>query len=445
MHSFLNLAKPKMNHHRHAPKGKGLLSCLVIPLLGFAIAGGAQTPGGAVVTGNYRDLFAEVGHAPPEIKQKIDSAFEQLFHGDAASQAVYFPAGANANGPLAYIFDVASHDVRSEGVSYGMMIAVQLDRKAEFDALWNWANAYMYHGATNHPAFGYFSWSVQTNGEPNDEMPAPDGEEYFVTSLFFASGRWGDGNGIYNYQAEAERLLSNLKHRRQITGKTVRGTRTAVALFDADQKMVRFTADVENDNYTDPSYQLPAFYELWSQWGPAPDRAFWHDAALASRNFFQRATYPATGLAPDYANFDGQPRASPQHPGSADFRFDAWRVAMNWSVDWSWWQADTREQELSDTLLAFFDRNFPQYGNQFTLDGWRLSRDHSPGLIAMNSVAALAATRPNANKYVEELWKTPVPSGKYRYYDGLLYMMGLLHCGGEFRVWPPHPRVAAQP
>ena len=28
-------------------------------------------------------------------------------------------------------------DVRSEGMSYGMMITVQLDKKAEFDALWN--------------------------------------------------------------------------------------------------------------------------------------------------------------------------------------------------------------------------------------------------------------------------------------------------------------------
>ena len=81
--------------------------------------------------------------------------------------------------------DVANRDVRTEGMSYGMMIAVQLDKKAEFDALWNWAKTFMYHAATNHPASGYFSWSMQTNGTPNDEMPAPDGEEYFATALVF--------------------------------------------------------------------------------------------------------------------------------------------------------------------------------------------------------------------------------------------------------------------
>ena len=51
-----------------------------------------------------------------------------------------------------------NRDVRSEGMSYGMMIAVQLDRKAEFDALWNWAKTYMYQSA-DHPAYGFFSWS----------------------------------------------------------------------------------------------------------------------------------------------------------------------------------------------------------------------------------------------------------------------------------------------
>jgi oligosaccharide reducing-end xylanase len=396
-------------------------------------------------SGNFRNLFAEAGHAPAEAKQKIAAAFGQLFHGDPANQAVYFAAGGNSNGPLAYIFDVANQDVRSEGMSYGMMISVQLDKRSEFDALWNWAETFMYHAATNHPAAGYFSWSMQTNGVPNDEMPAPDGEEYFVMALYFASGRWGDGAGIYNYKAEADRLLSCLKNRAQISGKTIHGRQTGRALFDPVQKMVRFTADVASDSHTDPSYHLPAFYELWSRWGPSEDRAFWHEAALASRDFFQRAAHLVTGLSPDYADFDGKPWASPRKRGVADFRFDAWRVAMNWSMDWSWWQADVRERELSDRLLTFFSKDFRKYGNQFTLDGRQLADDHSPGLTAMNAVAALAATQPLANKFVEELWNTPIPYGKYRYYDGLLYMLGMLHCSGEFRIWPPHQPAAHQP
>ncbi len=63
--------------------------------------------------------------------------------------------------------------------------------------------------------------------------------------------------------------------------------------------------------------------------------------------------------------------------------------------------------------------------------------NHSTGLVATNAVASLAATDPSAKEFVEALWDTPVPSGQYRYYDGMLYLMGLLHCSGEFRIWTP--------
>ena len=97
---------------------------------------------GAYKTGVYRDLFAEAGHSPAETKAKIEKAFQQLFHGDAMAERVYFEAGSNENGPLGYMTDWANNDARTEGMSYGMMIAVQMDKKHEFDALWNWSNTY---------------------------------------------------------------------------------------------------------------------------------------------------------------------------------------------------------------------------------------------------------------------------------------------------------------
>ena len=240
-----------------------------------------------------------------------------------------------------------------------------------------------------------FHGRLKTDGVPNDEMPAPDGEEYFVMSLYFAANRWGSGEGIYNYKAEADRLLSDMKNRGMITGPTIKGTMTAGGLFDAEHKMVRFTPDIVNIDHTDPSYHLPAFYELWARWGPEADRAFWAQAASASREFFQKATNPVTGLAPEYANFDGTPWACPWNSNSANFQFDSWRTAMNWSVDWAWWGKDVRERQLSDRLQAFFEsKGMTTYGNQFTLDGNQFGADHSAGLVAMNAVAGLAAANP---------------------------------------------------
>jgi len=422
----------------------GLASVLMIVLLSAAcgdITRPMKNPSegtGAFATGKYRNLFVEVGHSPREVTAKIDRAFEQLFHGDSNTQTVYFPAGKNTNGPLAYIFDIHNKDVRSEGMSYGMMVAVQLDNKAEFDAIWNWARTYMYHDDPKHPGYGYFSWSVKIDGKPNDEMPAPDGEEYFAMALYFATGRWGNGTGIYNYKAQADQLLTLMRHRKLITGPTVIGPRTAGDLFEPKHNMVRFTPDVDNREHTDPSYHLPAFYELWALWGPEADRPFWAEAAVVSRDFFQQVTHPATGLAPDYANFDATPWASPWNQQSANFQVDAWRTAMNWSMDWNWWAKDTREHQLSDRLQAFFEsQGMSDYKSHFKLDGTLVGGSHSAGLVAMNAVAGLAATHPRSGQFIEALWNSRIPSGQYRYYDGMLYMLGMLHCGGQFRIWPP--------
>ena len=55
---------------------------------------------GAYKTGKYRDLFAEQGHPANETKDRLEKAFQQLFHGDAGSERVYFEAGKNENGTL---------------------------------------------------------------------------------------------------------------------------------------------------------------------------------------------------------------------------------------------------------------------------------------------------------------------------------------------------------
>jgi oligosaccharide reducing-end xylanase len=102
---------------------------------------------------------------------------------------------------------------------------------------------------------------------------------------------------------------------------------------------------------------------------------------------------------------------------------------------------------LSDRIQAFFEsKGMATYGNQFTLDGNQLGADHSTGLVAMNAVASLAATQRRSRAFVEALWNTSIPSGQYRYYDGMLYLMGLLHCSGEFRIWsPPQEQGGSSP
>ena len=452
----------------------------------------ARIPGdgdGAYKTGHYRDLFAEAGHTPSESSAKIEKAFQQLFHGDGQYERLYFETGANANGPLAYITDWANNDARTEGMSYGMMIAVQLDKKREFDALWNWANTYMLVTDPKNPTVGYFAWSMATDNSPRSTGPAPDGEEYFVMSLYFAAHRWGNGKGIYDYQAQADKILRGMRHHPVLSGTTpfrihpgdspflppthpwpspnndarmremaARGItsptpspaqlerllapRTVVAgpMVEEAHTMIRFVpeGDSSSEGFTDASYHLPAFYELWARWGPAEDREFWAKAADVSRQFFFTVTGPETGLTPERSNFDMSPMLD-RNGSPASFGYDSWRSVSNWSVDYSWWHKDSRETILSDHIQKFLlSQGIDRFVDRYTLDGKPLSERHSAGMLSTTAVGGFAATPgPSEKAFVDALWNIPIPNGEQRYYDGMLYLMSLMHCSGNFRIWGP--------
>jgi len=382
------------------------------------LAGPMPAPVISFKTGIYRNLFQEyLGKSDAEVQAKLEAAWQQLFYGDNDSQRVYYPVGVE----MAYIEDIGNGDVRTEGMSYGMMIAVQLKKKPEFDRLWKWAKTYMYQ--TGGPYKGYFAWHCSTDGNQIDANPASDGEEWFVTALFLASDHWGNGQGIYNYRQQAQAILDTM------LTKTTEHNGTATDMFDSQAKEVVFVPAGRNATFSDPSYQLPAYYELWARWADK-DNQFWTDSANASRLFFLKAADPHTGLMPDYANFDGTPATTDDHK---DFRFDAWRTLSNVAVDYAWFGADPWQVEQSDRVLKFLvSQGMDSYPNQYSLTGAPLSGDHSTGLVAMAAVAALAATPEIGKPFVQALWDVKIPSGTWRYYDGMLYMLGLLHVSGKF-------------
>ena len=146
----------------------------------------------------YRNLFKEAGYSQIEIDKKLTKAYYDVFEGP---NRVYFEEGDS----LGYVSDVKNNDARTEGMSYGMMIAVQLNKKEVFDRLWRWSVKYMQH--QNGPREGYFAWSVNPLTKKQNSLgSASDGELYYITSLLFASNKWGNATGI-DYYKEARRIL----------------------------------------------------------------------------------------------------------------------------------------------------------------------------------------------------------------------------------------------
>jgi endo-1,4-beta-D-glucanase Y len=160
------------------------------------------------------------------------------------------------------VLDVGNDDVRSEGMSYGMMISVQMGRKAQFDALWNWAWTHMRYRAG--PRQSYFRWQCKPEGCAGfgkDAVPASDGEAYMATALLMAAARWGHGKGVYDYDAQAQELLTAMLHKETMNGGIQEGARS---MFSPRHGQVVFVPVGDAAEFSDPSYHLPAFYELWA-------------------------------------------------------------------------------------------------------------------------------------------------------------------------------------
>ena len=377
---------------------------------------------GAFATGVYPNLFSEwLGMPEADIQSKLEAAWQHFFYGDDATERVYYPEG-----DMACLMDIANDDARSEGMSYGMMIAVQLDRQAEFDRLWKWTKANMFH--QEGELAGYFAWHCRRDGTRISEGPAPDGEEWFAMALFFAAHRWGSREGIFNYKAEANAILEVMLH------KSDEGRENVISMFDRDSRQVRFVPSRAWAGVTDPSYHLPAFYELWGRWADR-DGDFWLKAAATSRKLFQQAAHPETGLMPDYSYFDGTPKVAKGHE---DFRYDAWRTLGNVALDHAWFASDPWQIKQSNRVLSFLQSFQDDPAAVFTVDGRPIIRSAAHGLMAMAAAAGLAADRELAEPHVRRLWEAPFPSGHSRYYDGMLTLLALLQVSGHYRIYRPH-------
>lgn len=382
--------------------------------------------------GHVNGFKVILGKSEAEVQAKVDAMWNTYFvngtPGRDGSKLFYLDPSSSERG---YIHTVDTDDVRSEGMSYGMMIAVQLDKKEVFDQLWGWSVEYMRHKSGARK--GYFAWQCSKNGSVIDRNSASDGEEYFLTALIFASKRWGD-QGKYNYKQEALYLLDTMVEKDALMQDSVTN------LFNTQHKMVTFVPYAGAAGFSDPSYHLPHFYEVWAEFDPKPERAqFWRDAAQVSREYVHKAAHSQTGLVPDYAHWDGRP--ADENGNHKHFRFDAWRVIMNVAGEHIWDGKDPKAVAFVDRMIRFFDsekkKNNGGYFNRYELSGTpRPGSDlFSNGLIATNGFGAMISTEPSAKAFVQDFWDLPVPSGQWRYYNGMLYALALLYASGQLKAY----------
>ena len=385
-------------------------------------AGGLQGTGGLrPLTGpdTYPNVFKDVlGKTDLEISNKIGKTFEQLFHGDPASEAVYY----EQDDGTAYIRDTLHDDVRTEGIGHGMIITVQLDKRDEFDRLWRYADGTL--KVTTGPNAGYFRSRCQTLTAVEDCLD-PYGLQQMLMALVFAHGRWGSDTGGVDYESAALELFDLIRNKEQMNGGIVEGVTDT---FDAETKLVFDFPNTSTASYTRPALEMPAFYELWAQ---ATGDSFYAEAAAAARSFWKRAEHPETGLLPWRAYFDGKPLED-----WATFEPEGYRASYNIALDRIWFGSDAWHVEHSDRMIAFFDGiGINVYGRVYTLDGTEVQSDREPSLVAANGPVAMLATHLARPAFIEAVWNLPIPTYDPRYYNGTLQLLALITMAGQYRVY----------
>ena len=371
----------------------------------------------------YPNFFERIGKTDQEVASRLARDFDTIFTGD---ERIYHETTVDGE-DFGYLVDTGNHDVRSEGQSYGLMIAVQMNRQDMFDRIWRWTKRYMLIREGDNK--GYFGWSAQLDGTLNSTGPAPDGEAFFAMALLFAANIWTSTE--FDYAGDARDILHAMVHNKE-------------PMFNPDNKLIKFVPNME---ISDPSYHLPHFLALYAKWGNPADKAFFEEAVTKSREYWVKACHPQTGLSAEYADYDGKPYNLRNHHL---FYSDAYRTGANIALDSIWCGVtDFHKQQASNILNWFSDEEKlhivchidgtpAKPEEQVTeKDGRPSGVLHPLGLLATLATSGAITQDALGDSFIQRLWDSEPRTGGRRYYDNLLYFFALMLLSGNYRMFEP--------
>ena len=100
----------------------------------------------------YPNQFARIGISDAAVLSRLSDCFSTIFFSPENNFYHQHPTDPDA----ACMVDTGNNDARTEGMSYGMMMCVQMNRKDLFDKLWTFSMRYM------HLSHGRCSWTAST-------------------------------------------------------------------------------------------------------------------------------------------------------------------------------------------------------------------------------------------------------------------------------------------
>lgn len=281
-------------------------------------------------------------------------------------------------------------DAVSEGVGYGMLVALYANDQETFNKIWSAANKNMWNGK-------YYDWQLLPDNDKNFGA-ATDAEEDIILSLIFAqklvdAGKWKeytDPSGK-KYLEHAKLMMKSMWDTKQITGQ---GTLAPGAGWGGE-------------SFVNVGYFSPAWYKIFAKYDSEHD---WSKVVDRSYEIIKNSPAYSLGMVPDWMSPSGKIGMSLGYnayfEGSAFFK-DAIRILWRVAIDAIWFGDERAKEFLSNSMKFINSKGGASAAEFYQLNGellpasdmWedmmkgqikRHRREHSPLTIGMWSTAAMA-------------------------------------------------------
>ncbi|MBO7105768.1 MAG: hypothetical protein J6W22_09880 [Fibrobacter sp.] len=294
-------------------------------------------------------------------------------------------------------------DAVSEGVGYGMLVALYANDQTTFNKMWEKASEIMWNG-------DYHDWHMSPDGKiPMDgHGAATDAEEDIALALIFAdklvsAGKWTAYTSPFlnkTYAEQAQKLLNKMWDTQQILSSGI----------------VAPGAGWGGDYFVNPGYFSPAWYKVFEKFDQT-DGNRWKTAVDKCYEIISKSPGYSMGMVPDWMTPQGGWVGSEGLGYNAYFESraffkDAIRILWRVAIDAIWFDESRAKEFLKNALKFINDKGGPSAANFYQIEKagellpaedkwkefndsknestWRYRREHSHLTIGMWATAAMA-------------------------------------------------------
>jgi endo-1,4-beta-D-glucanase Y len=314
----------------------------------------------------------------------------------------------------------------SEGIGYGMLIAVYMGDQTVFDGLWKYEQQHLNMD-------GLMDWYIKADGTgvgvmPSGIGPATDADEDMAVALVMADKQWGGKGSLgMNYLDYAKGQIAAIWNHEILNSNSI---------LPGDWGR-------EGQTPVNISYFAPAYYRLFEKidtdtthnWGAVITSCY--TTLMSALN--SSSKNQSNGLVPAWSTPQGAPNPGALGVGQTaptNYQYDSCRTPFRIGLDWCW-----SAQSSAKAYVALTSNFFSGIGVAVMVDGYNLDGTPSPqygdhrsaSFVGPAGVGAMSSAVYQSfldQAYAAVATRTMLAGGTY--YDDSWMVMSLLMMTGNF-------------